>query len=136
MPQVRTIKTTVVLAELRARETRRVVAPQELRLVPVQPRIQASLRVPVQRRRRAIAVGEGMEVWVEAPEQRARILLVEVAEHVAELLLVGVEVGCRPDLPVPETLEIEGQPAGAEEVVARARIVLRQGRVTGHLVVA
>src|SRR5262245_33159703 len=136
MPQVGAIETAVVLPELRSREPRRVVAPQELRLVPIEARIQTALRVPVESRRRAVAIGKGDEIRIEAAEQGARILKVEVAEDVAEFLVAGVEMCRRPDLPVPEALEIEGQPAGSEEVVARAGILLRQDGIAGHLVVA
>jgi hypothetical protein len=69
-------------------------------------------------------------------EHGTRILAIDVVEEVAQLFFAGVELRRRPHPAPPQSLEVEGQTAAAEQRVLQAGILGSQRGIARDVVVA
>jgi hypothetical protein len=99
------------------------------RVVPVEPHEQPSLRIGVGDRRGVVAVHGVVLVRVDATEQPARVLLVDVVDDLVQLLLAAVELGGQQVLPANLALEVKRHPALGERLLEVA--VVRRQRLDG-----
>ena len=121
------VESAVVLGELRTIEVGVEVADHRLRIVPLHLGVQAALRVGLGDGRRVVAVDRVVLVRVDVAEQPPRVLAVEVADDLVQLLLLAVQLGGQQVLAADLALEEErdaplGQGVLEVAVVSRERL--------------
>ncbi len=125
-----------VLAVLGAGDAGGVVAPHGLALVPVHAQVQAPLRIHVAVGGGVIAIHRVVQIRVEATEHILCVGLGEIAEQILQLTVLGVGLRSHQVFAAQLALQIERQPALAEEavvvtIIGGERLQIAAGAVPG-----